>query len=138
MAQTRTEIDVHLIWATSGRAQMPAHALARVHGLIAAKAKSLGCPHVVVGGIADHVHVLARVPPALALARLVQALKGASSYFMNTEICPESCFRWQCGYAAFSVGTAELAAVATYIRNQPQHHAALTTTAALECNDLDE
>ncbi len=71
------------------------------------------------GGIANHVHLLIQLPPALALAKALSLLKANSSRWMNEHGIK---FAWQEGYGAFSVSASNLAAVERYIQNQAAHH----------------
>jgi len=66
---------------------------ARGHGAIASKAASLGCQLVTVGGVDDHVHVLLSLPATLAVADVVQHLKGYSSRLINATPTHEVPFR---------------------------------------------
>jgi hypothetical protein len=72
-----------------------------------------------IGGMPDHVHILMALPPELALSHAMRALKANSSKWMNEN---GHWFAWQEGYAAFSVSASNRAQVATYIRDQPDHH----------------
>jgi REP element-mobilizing transposase RayT len=67
----------------------------------------------------DHVHLLMRLPPVLALAKSISVVKANSSRLMNGL---GRHFAWQEGYGAFSVSLSNLATVARYIRNQKIHH----------------
>jgi REP element-mobilizing transposase RayT len=73
------------------------------------------------GGIEDHVHLLLRIP--LALAKAVALLKANSSKWMNEH---KRRFSWQEGYGAFSVSASNLDAVVRYIENQEKHHRKMT------------
>jgi REP element-mobilizing transposase RayT len=71
----------------------------------------------------DHIHLLVRVPTTLAIATLMKQIKGVSSAMVNA-LQPHRCvFRWQEGYAVFSVCPSHLETVTEYIRGQKQHHA---------------
>jgi hypothetical protein len=61
------------------------------------------------------------IPPRLAVADCVGALKGASSHRVNQET-QQGAFRWQGGYGALSIGGRSLASVIAYVRNQRKHH----------------
>jgi hypothetical protein len=76
--------------------------------------------------MSDHVHLLASIPPSLAVSRLVWAIKGASSHEMAHRIAPGRPFRWQEGYGAFTLRKEDCETVAQYILNQRAHHAAGT------------
>jgi putative transposase len=72
-----------------------------------------------VGGMEDHVHFLLQIPPSLALAKVVLAIKSNSSRWANEEGLK---FAWQQGYGAFSVSSSNVPVVVRYIQNQEAHH----------------
>ena len=117
------QLYVHLVWATFDRLPFIAiDAEARLHAVIAERCRKRGCEAVTVGGIEDHVHVLARIPVTLAVSELAQQAKGASSYFMNHEVRLDHAFKWQSGYGAFTVSKRGVPAAAAYVMNQREHH----------------
>ncbi|MGC4113806.1 MAG: IS200/IS605 family transposase [Myxococcales bacterium] len=123
-----TELYVHFVWSTYRRNQLiGAKFEADLWSAIGAKCKELGASPIQVGGMPDHVHLLACVPPTLAISKLVREVKGGSSHQMSHRIAPGRLFRWQVGYAAFSLRADEAPIVAKYIRNQKVHHDAQTT-----------
>ena len=74
-------------------------------------------------GEADHVHLLVNYPPKVALATLVNSLKGVSSRLMRREF-PDLERRywrghlWSASYFAGSVGGAPLEVLKRYIEQQ--------------------
>ncbi len=79
-------------------------------------------------GETDHVHLLVRYPPSVALSRLVGSLKGVSArrlrqdfpdhinkYLWGEHFWSPSCFAGSCGGAP-------LAVVKEYIENQKRPH----------------
>ena len=72
-----------------------------------------------VGGMADHIHLLLQIPPGLAVAKAVNAIKVNSSRWANEKGFK---FSWQEGYGAFSVSRSLEAAAVRYIENQKAHH----------------
>jgi putative transposase len=134
--RARHEVFVHLVWGTLGRAPVITAATeGELHRVIGAKCGELGCTLRAIGGTADHVHLLVQLLPAVSVAELVGAAKGASSHAMNNRLAPGAAFRWQHGYGAFSVSGADLSAVARYVIDQKQHHEAYATDPALEPTD---
>ena len=112
-------VHVHLVWAVKGRAPAIDESVRQwLWPALAEKARAVGSGHVVVGGVADHV--LAELPAAMPVSELVRRLKGASSRLASHRGVPD--LRWQDGYAVFSVSPRDLASVAAYVRNQPEHH----------------
>jgi putative transposase len=75
-----------------------------------------------IGGTSDHVHVVASVPPTLAVSKAVQLLKGGSSKWIHETFPALSRFQWQDGYGAFSVSKSQLPEVMTYVADQREHH----------------
>jgi REP element-mobilizing transposase RayT len=76
MHRSKTEIYLHLVWATYRRLPLILPEIeAPVHGLIAGEARRVGCDVLAVGGMPDHVHLALRLPPALAVAKLMQQMK---------------------------------------------------------------
>jgi REP element-mobilizing transposase RayT len=69
-----------------------------------------------------HVHMIVRTPPRLDLPRLVQFLKGGSSYAASRLPGNVLGLRWAPEYSATSIGPRQLATVRQYIRKQAQHH----------------
>jgi REP element-mobilizing transposase RayT len=84
---------------------------------------NLGCQSLIVGGVADHVHMLFQLGRTIAIADAVGKIKSTSSSWVNqTRGLPEE-FHWQAGYAVFSVSQSNVESVRQYIRRQPEHHA---------------
>ena len=86
----------------------------RLHAMIAQAAEDVRCKVLSVGNAADHVHVLVRQSPSVALCTLVQRMKGRTSYELHIP--------WQVGYFAESISFADLERVAQYVRNQRIRH----------------
>lgn len=99
---------------------------------IGTKCVELRCPPCAIGGTADHVHLLSRLHPSIPVARLAGEVKGWSSHAVTHRLAPESRFRWQHGYGAFSVSLDDLPAVESYVRNQKHHHAMQAIEPGLE------
>jgi len=127
MRDTRIALFVHLVWATWNREPLLVGEVERrVYRSFEATCAALDVEILALGGVADHIHLLVRLPATLAVAALVKRLKGASSHLVTHEITPDAVFKWQGGYAAFSAGLKQLPALTEYVRHQKQHHAAGT------------
>ncbi len=99
-----------------------------LYPVMLAKCQELGATPLALGGVADHVHLLVRLPPGIASATVVGAVKGASSHALNHQE-PSGAFKWQGAYGAFSVSEQGVARVQSYIRDQETHHHALDSCA---------
>lgn len=97
---------------------------ASVHASLADACKQVDADCLAVGGAADHVHLLVRLPAELSAAELVRELKRESSFRLKQARPDLVRFHWQAGYGAFSVSASRAAAVRRYIRSQPEHHRA--------------
>ena len=120
-----TRLYLHCVWATWDRLPLIAPFIeARLYPAILAKSRELDCEPIAIGGVADHVHLLVRLPTTLAVADLLKQVKGASSHLVTHEIAPNEFFKWQGAYGAFTVGQDGVGAVSDYIHRQKTHHAA--------------
>ena len=123
----------HMMWGTKGRTPTIVPSMAEdIYRVMAGKAKELGARVYAVGGIEDHVHMVASVPPSISLAEFIGQIKGGSAHFANHTLQPGGHFGWQAEYGILSFGGKQLDTVVTYVLNQRQHHAQQTTIAFLE------
>jgi putative transposase len=74
------------------------------------------------GGVSDHVHLAIYLARTESIAKLVERLKVSSSKWIKARGPEFSTFAWQKGYAVFSVGLQDKAALIEYIDNQASHH----------------
>ena len=124
MRRPKIGVFLHLVWATWDREpSIDPEWEKRLYAAIAAKCKEKNCPAYAVNGVADHIHVLLRLPATLSLAEAAQHLKGATSHLINAEFAPRKPFRWQASYGAHAVETQNIDRVRAYILNQKKHHA---------------
>lgn len=123
MGRALDEVYVHPVWATWNREPWIDEAWeSRLHACLRQASTDLGCPVLAVGGVADHVHLLVRLPTTVTIADLVKQAKGTSSHWVNHEAAGPS-FRWQGRYAAISVSPSSIDRVRAYIERQREHHA---------------
>ena len=81
---------------------------------------------LVVGGVADHVHLLLSIPSTLSVAKSIQLLKGNSSKWIHDTFKEHWDFEWQEGYGAFSIGVSGVEETTKYIQGQAEHHRKMT------------
>jgi putative transposase len=131
-----TQCYAHIVWATWKRAPLlTAELQPRLYAELQHQASQLGAEVLAIGGIEDHVHVLVRFPPTLALAQLVQRLKGGSSHFVTHVLKWPDAFKWQGGYGVFTLTRRAVPDVRAYVLNQRQHHRDGTLYRTLERMD---
>jgi REP element-mobilizing transposase RayT len=75
-----------------------------------------------VGGMPDHVHLLAEISRTARVADFLQTIKSTSSHRLSRYGGLASPFSWQRGYGAFSVSRSQIPVVAQYIQRQEEHH----------------
>jgi len=124
--QSLTNLLTHLIFSTKNRAPLLASKDLRhsAHAYLATVLKDRKCPAVIVGGIADHVHILCHLGKTESVSNLMEHLKASSSKWLKTQGSP--IFTWQRGYGAFSVSQSQVDAVVFYVQNQEEHHRSVT------------
>ena len=134
-----TQLYLHLVWATWDRLPLIANEVeGEVHACIASKCRELRCEPLAVGGIEDHIHLLVGFPAAISPAVLAREVKGASSHLMTHRLRPDTFFKWQGAYGAFTVNKGGLSAVSMYIANQKHHHQQNTLVGEWEkCEDTN-
>ncbi len=123
MAHTYTSLLIHVIFSTSGRAPLLTDAMRpEVHAYLGGILRELDAIPIAIGGTADHVHLLTRLPANLAMSDCLRIVKANSSRWAKERWPQRRHFAWQGGYGAFSVSESSRAAVIRYIRDQAQHH----------------
>jgi len=120
MAHSFTCVYVHIIFSTKERRPLIAKdRQGKLWRYLGGILKNHGMKSAAIGGMPDHVHVLASLSSEVAVAKAVNLLKSNSSKWMREH---EPAFGWQEGYAAFSVSASAVDSVVEYIQNQAQHH----------------
>ena len=109
---------VHLVFSTKERRNW-IRDLRHVTQMFRTIASTYGVEFLEIGGTKNHVHLLFALPPKIAIATLVRALKGKSSKWLSEE---GHLFAWQEGYGSFSVGASQMQATREYIQKQEEHH----------------
>ena len=123
MPQSLTRLYAHLVFSTKDRMPLlTADVRPRVHAYLAELTRDCGSRFVVVGGVADHVHLLFELGKMNAPVQLVEKVKKESSKFVKTLGPDLHSFYWQNGYGMFSVSPTHRDQVERYVRNQEEHH----------------
>jgi putative transposase len=105
MATTFTKILVHFVFSTKNReALINPGVEASLHAYMTGIARNQGCWVLAMNGTEDHVHMLVSMDKKMTVVRLMEEMKGDSSRWMNEEHPQRELFRWQEGYAGFSIG----------------------------------
>jgi REP element-mobilizing transposase RayT len=121
MSHTYVSSLIHCVFSIKNRRDLIAEEIQpQLWAFVGGIARRNGFKALIVGGIANHVHVLLSLPATLPLAKAMQLIKGASSHWMNENHTRD--FAWQEGYGAFTVGISQKDQTISYIRQQPEHH----------------
>ena len=127
----------HFVWATKKRVPLITPEVEDVlFGYLIGKAHNIKSIVHAVNGTEDHVHLVASIPPPVALSDFAARLKGSSSHYLNKAL--EDAFAWQSGYGVVSFGEKQLEWVVGYVNNQKQHHSNCTTEVKLENMTVDD
>ena len=123
MANTYTQLYIHVIFAVQGRQNLilskwENELYSYISGIVKNKDQEL----ISINGMPDHVHILLGLKPDKALSDVVRDIKSNSSRFINEKRWISGKFEWQKGFAAFSYSHSGLSNVIHYIENQKQHH----------------
>ena len=125
-AHTKFEIHVHIVWVTKYRKPIMAGEVgSRVRELIRQVCRDEDV-EILKGSVSkDHVHVFLSIPPKVTISRLVQRMKGFSSYKLMLEFKHlEKTFwgrhLWARGYFCVSSGQVTDDVIKAYIENQGQ------------------
>ena len=123
MANTFSQIDIQTVFAVSNRQSLIKPEFKEdLHKYVSGIVRNQGQKLIAINGVADHVHLLIGLRPAMALADLVQEIKADSTNFINKKRWVRGRFSWQEGYGAFSYGHSQLDTIIRYIQNQEKHH----------------
>ncbi len=124
MPQSLSAVYIHLVFSTKDRRPWLRDPSIRdsLHAYLGAISKQLDCPTISVGGVEDHVYLLARFGRTITQAEWVKELKRVSSVWLKEQGADYHDFHWQGGYADFSVSQSNLDQVKQYILGQPEHH----------------
>jgi putative transposase len=139
MSKVFHKLFYHAIWATYRREPIITSEIeSYLYPFFENKAKRFHCNLIAVGGIADHIHIAIRIPPAESVSDIIGKLKGSSSYFLNKEIQITENFAWQDGFGVLSFSERDLPAIVDYIKNQKAHHRNGTCNEEMERMEEDD
>ena len=118
-----TQLTYHIVFATKyRRPTIKDNVKERLYEYIGGTLRAKKGHSIEIGGVADHIHLLTRLSPSLAVADVVRDVKANSSRWMNDQSEVTLPFEWQKGYGAFTVSFSNIPSVQEYIQNQPEHH----------------
>ena len=128
MAHSYTNLLYHIVFSTKEREEwLTPKVREQLWPYIGGIIRAEGGVALEINGMADHVHILAKLPATKPLADVLRAVKAKSCHWLRTKLeIPE--FSWKTGYGAFTVSQSQLDVVRHYIQTQEEHHRAMPFT----------
>lgn len=122
------KVMIHYVWATKNRQPTLSREIRESlfsHIKENAKRKNIYIDRI--NGWLDHVHCLISLQTGQTIDKIIQMIKGESSYWFNhcSEFHPTALY-WQEEYFATSVSESMLERTRNYIDNQETHHKSKT------------
>ena len=111
----------HIVWCPKyPRRVLQGHLVGRLHELNTDKVENHGGEVIELEIMPDHVHLLAEIPPQIALSKIMHAIKRQSSRVLRSEYphllrLPSL---WTRSWFVSTVGGAPLDVVRRYVENQ--------------------
>ena len=123
MAQTILSSYYHIIFSTKNRFDFITDDIAdELYAYIGGIVRNKDGRLLKAGGTANHGHLLLSTNKNHLIPDVIGAVKRDSSKWVKSKGGMLSKFAWQDGYAAFTVGYAQLETISNYIANQKEHH----------------
>jgi putative transposase len=117
------KVWIHLVWSTKNRAPyLTGDIRKNVFRHIRENARAKDIHLDFINGYTNHVHCLISLGTDQTIEKIVQLIKGESSFWINKNHLCKTKFEWQDEYFAVSVSESVLENVRKYIINQEEHH----------------
>src|SRR4051812_4577027 len=109
MANTYTQIYVHIVFAVEGRQNLvKSERKEELHMYVTGIVTRNGHKLLAIHCMPDHMHVLVGLKPSMALSDLVRDIKAGSTNHINENHWVPGRFSWQEGFGAFSYAHSQL------------------------------
>jgi REP-associated tyrosine transposase len=132
-------LHYHIVWATYKREPMITPEMeSDLYGYLIGKAVAQEAIVHALNGIDNHIHVVASVPPKIAVATFIGLLKGSSSHHINHLPGAPGNFGWQDEYGVVSFGEGYLPRAIEYVEKQKEHHHASTLWEIFERTEMPD
>lgn len=118
------KIYIHCVWGTKNRYPYLDSKELRlmVWKHIFDNAKEKGIFIDTISGYSDHCHCLISLGTDQTIQKVLQLIKGESSFWINKNELTEEQFGWQDEYFAVSISESMIDKIRKYIYNQEEHH----------------
>jgi putative transposase len=118
------KVYIHFVWSTKNRKPFldSPELRQKVWEHIKENAKMKEIFIDTINGCQEHCHCLISLGTDQTMSKIMQLLKGESSFWINKHNLCKRKFEWQEEYFAVSVSESILGKVREYIKNQESHH----------------
>jgi putative transposase len=118
------KVYIHFVWSTKNRFPYlnSIELREKVWKHIRENAKEKGIYIDFINGFSDHCHCLISLGVEQNIKKIIQLIKGESSFWINKNQLTKERFEWQDEYFAVSVSESVVDKVRDYIKNQEIHH----------------
>jgi REP element-mobilizing transposase RayT len=117
------KVWLHFVWSTKNRhPYLKEEIRNRVFDHIRQNAREKGIHIDFINGYVEHIHCLISLATDQTLEKLMQLIKGESSFWINKNKLTKTRFEWQDEYFVASVSESNLEKVRRYIAKQEEHH----------------
>ncbi len=117
------KVWLHFVWATKDHFPFLTDEIRpKVFQHIRENARSKGIYIDHINGYLDHVHCLISLGNDQTIEKIMQLIKGESSFWLNKSELTKHRFAWQDEYFVVSVNPSGLNSVRRYIAKQEEHH----------------
>ena len=117
------KVWIHFVWSTKNREPFLNDEIRqRVFQHIRENAKEKDIHLDFINGYVDHVHCLISLGTDQTLEKIMQLIKGESSFWINKHNLCQTKFSWQEEYFAVGVCESTLENARKYIATQEKHH----------------
>ncbi len=117
------QVWLHFVWSTKDRNPYLTDEIRhKVFAHIRQNAREKGIHIDFINGYLEHVHCLISLGTDQTLEKIMQLIKGESSFWINKHKLTKTKFAWQDEYFVVSVNESTLPSVRKYIANQEEYH----------------
>ncbi len=127
------QLFYHIVRATKNREPLLTGDIEPlVFGYLRTKAIGLGATVFALNGMPEHVHLVAAIPPKIAVAKFIGQIKAVAATRFNKSGVRQTPLFWQDEYGVFSFDGKRLANYVNYVERQKEHHTQSTAIPILE------
>jgi putative transposase len=117
------KVWLHFVWSTKNRIPYLQDSVRlKVFDHIRQNALEKNIHIDFINGYIEHIHCLISLSSDQTLEKLMQLIKGESSFWINKNQLTKTKFGWQDEYFVASVSESNLEKVRRYIAKQEEHH----------------